>query len=313
MTESGQIAVILNPKAAGDAYDAARIDRLRAIAGSRAVLFSIDDAERVHAVAEGIRERRAGVVAIIGGDGTVSSVLTALHRAYGRARWPHIAMLRGGTMNTVANAFGIPRGTPEELLARLLHGGARPVWPRATLEVEGRLGFLFTAGAMVGFLDALYASERQLGKGPFAAFSLLSIVSVQALIGGPTFRKVETPLTATLKIDEAEHPERRYLAFAAGTVEQVGLGFRPFRLARECQDQFQIFAFHGSAQALVREFPKIYRGQPFTRGFGFDPLARKLSISTQDGVVPYGLDGDLHRAQSPLYVRVGPKVEIVAL
>jgi hypothetical protein len=51
MTEAGHIAVILNPKAAGDAYDSVRIDRLRAIAGSRAVLFSLDEPERVHSVA----------------------------------------------------------------------------------------------------------------------------------------------------------------------------------------------------------------------------------------------------------------------
>lgn len=311
MSEAGHIAVILNPRAAGGAYDASRVDRLRAIAGSRAVLFSIDEPERVHAVAEGVRERKASTVAIIGGDGTVPSVLTALHRAYGREPWPRIALLRGGTMNTIANAFGIARGTPEELLGRLLHGGARPVWPRATLEVEGRLGFLFTAGAMVGFLDALY--ESPLGRGALGAFSLLSLASVQALTGGPLYRKIETPLTATLRVDGAEHPERRYLALAAGTVEQVGLGFRPFRLARECQDQFQIFAFHGSAQALVRELPKIYRGQPFTRGLGFDPLARQLEISTQDGQVAYALDGDVYRTSSPLQIRVGPKVEIVAI
>jgi diacylglycerol kinase (ATP) len=312
MTESGHTAVILNPTAAGDGYDAARVDRLRAIAGSRAVLFSIDEPELVHAVVEGVRERQAATVAIIGGDGTISSVLTALLRAYGRERWPRIALLRGGTMNTVANAFGVPRGTPEELLAKLLNGGARPVWPRATLEVEGKLGFLFTSGIMVGFLDTLY-SHPSFGKGPIGAFSLLTVAGMQAITGGPTIRKVETPLTATLIVDGIEHPERRYVALAVGTVEQVGLGFRPFRLARECQDQFQIFAFHGSIQALLRELPKIYRGQPITRGFGFDPLTRKLVIETQDGEVPYGLDGDVYRAKSPLYVRVGPKVEIVAM
>jgi diacylglycerol kinase (ATP) len=312
MNESGHTAVILNPHAAGDAYPDERIDRLRSIANSRAVLFSIDEPERVHAVVEGVRERQAATVAIIGGDGTVSSVLTALLRAYGREHWPRIALLRGGTMNTIANAFGVQRGTPEELLTKLLHGGARPVWPRATLEVEGRLGFLFTAGALVGFLDTLY-SHQALGKGPIGAFSLLSIASLQALTGGPIYRKVETPLQATLRVDDVEHPERRYLALAIGTVEQVGLGFKPFRLARECQDQFQLFAFHGSAQALVRELPKIYRGQPITRSLGFDPLARKLEISTHDGAVAYALDGDVYRTTSPLYVRVGPKVEIVAL
>jgi len=312
MTESGHTAVILNPRAAGDGYDASRIDRLRAIAGSRAVLFAIDEPERVHAVVQGVRERQAATVAIIGGDGTTSAVLTALMRAYGRERWPRIALLRGGSMNTVANAFGVPKGTPEELLGRLLHGGARPVWPRATLEVEGKVGFLFTAGVMVGFLDTLY-SHAAFGKGPLGALSLLSVAGVQTVTGGPTIRKVETPLTATLRIDGADHPERRYIALAAGTVEQVGLGFRPFRLARECQDQFQVFAFHGSTQALLRELPKIYRGQPITRGLGFDPLARELEIAARDGEVPYALDGDVHRASSPLTVRVGPKVEIVAM
>jgi hypothetical protein len=214
-------------------------------------------------------------------------------------------------MNTVANAFGISRGSPEALLDKLVHGGARPVWPRATLEVEGRLGFLFTAGALVGFLDTLYGSS-QLGKGPLGALSLLSIGSVQAITGGPIFRKIDTPLVATLAIDGSEHPERRYFGFAAGTVEQIGLGFKPFRLARECQDQFQIFAFHGTPQALIRELPKIYRAQPITRGFGFDPLARNVAISTASGEVPYALDGDVYKAKSPLYVRVGPKVEIVA-
>ncbi len=312
MNDSGHVAVILNPSAARGGYDESRVDRLRTIAGSRAVVFSIDDPERVHAVIAGVRERQVGTVAIVGGDGTVSSVLTALSRAYGRERWPRIAFLRGGSMNTIANAFGVPAGEPEALLQRLLDGGARPVWPRATLEVEGRLGFLFSAGVLVGFLEALY-EQKKLGRGPAGALALLSLVSAQAMFGGAAFREVETPLTATLRIDAIEHPERRYTALAVGTIEQVGLGFRPFRLARECQDQFQIFAFHGSAQALVREFPKIYRGQSMTRGLGFDPLSRKLEISTADGhEIAYALDGDVYRTTSPLYVRVGPKVEVVA-
>jgi diacylglycerol kinase family enzyme len=312
MNDPGHIAVILNPRASGNAYDQGRIDKLRAIAGSRAVVFAIDEPERVHAVVQGARERAASTVAIIGGDGTVSSVLTALRRAYGDEALPRIALLRGGSMNTIANAFGVPRGTPETLLDTLLHGGPRPVWPRATLEVDGRLGFLFSAGVLVGFLETLYG-QKQFGRGPVGALSLLSIAGVQALVGGPLFRKIETPLTATLRVDGVDHPERRYTALALGTVEQVGLGFRPFRLARECQDQFQMFAFHGSAQALVRELPKLYRGQSMTKGLGFDPLARLLEITTQDGEVAYAVDGDVYRGPSPLVVRVGPRVEVVAL
>jgi diacylglycerol kinase family enzyme len=255
--------------------------------------------------------------AIVGGDGTVSSVLTALHRAYGDKPLPKIALLRGGSMNTIANSFGLPRRSPKELLEMLLEGGAHPVWPRATLAIEGRLGFLFTAAVLVGFLDVLY-ERRSKGRGPLAALSLLSAASLQALLA-PIVRlptsvlgRVETPLQAVLEIDGDVHPERRYTALAAGTVEQVGLGFRPFRLARECQDKLQLFAFHGSVQALVRELPKIHAGKPITQGLGFDPACRKLVIEANEPI-RYALDGDLHQGGARLELTVGPKVEIVAL
>ena len=157
---STELAIVLNPEAQGKSYDERRIKSLRAIAGSRAVIFSTERRDLVDAVAEGVRERGVGTVAVIGGDGTISNVLTALHRAYGDAPLPRIALLRGGTMNTTANAFDVPRKQPEELLRRLLAARAETIVARATLKVEGRLGFLFSTGAMVGFLDALYESRE---------------------------------------------------------------------------------------------------------------------------------------------------------
>lgn len=313
MTRSNELAIVLNPQAGGGSrYGESRVAGLRAIAGSRGVLFSTGKWDLIDAVAEGVRERGVDTVAIIGGDGTLSSVLSALHRAFGSAQLPRIALLRGGTMNTVANSFGVPRRQPEELLKRLLEAKSGEVKRRATLKVEDRVGFLFTAGIMVGFLKVLYQASQATGSSPgaLAALRLLGKGSWQAMVGGKLIEEIETPLLATLTIDGEAHPQRRYTVLGAATVAQVGLGFRPFTQADECIDSFQVFAFHGSRQALVRQLPRIRRGLPMAKGLGFDPVARKLEIHTPGEPIAYGLDGDVREATGKLLVDVGPKIDV---
>jgi diacylglycerol kinase (ATP) len=307
---ASDLTIILNPAAGGgDRYDERRITGLRAIAGSRGVIFSTARRDLVEAVADGARERSVGTIGIIGGDGTISSALSALHRAYGDMPLPRIALLRGGTMNTIANALGIPRKQPEELLKRLLESRSSTFVLRATIKVEDRLGFLFSAGVMVGFLHVLYGTrDRQ--QGSLRALTLLAKGSWQTLTGGELIEQIETPLAATVRIDGETHPTRRYTVLAAGTVEQIGLGFRPFPRAAECQDQFQIFAFHGSVQSLARQLPRIRRGLAVQKGLGFDPLAKVLELDTAGQAFEYALDGDIYEAASNLLVEVGPRVEI---
>jgi diacylglycerol kinase (ATP) len=310
MTRSSELAIVLNPEAGGGSrYGSSRVQQLRAAAGSRAVVFSTGNRELVDAVAEGVRERGVGTVAIIGGDGTLSSVLSALHRAFGDAPLPRLALLRGGTMNTVANSLGIPRGRPEDLLKRLLSAKSGEVKRRATLRVQDRVGFLFSAGIMVGFLKALYAAAPN-RSGALSALKLLGRGSLEALTGGRLIEQIETPLLATLALDGEAQPARRYTVLGAATVAQVGLGFRPFTLADECIDRFQVFAFHGSRQALVRQLPRIRRGLPIVQGLGFDPLAQRLEVDAGDAPVVYALDGEVCEARGTLTIEVGPQVDI---
>jgi diacylglycerol kinase (ATP) len=313
MTRSSEIAIVLNPSAGGlHCYPERRVDGLRSIAGAHAVLFSTGDRDLIEAVADGVRERGVDTVAIIGGDGTVSNVLSALHRAFAGASLPRIALLRGGTMNTVANSLGIARREPEELLRRLLAARTSQSVRRATLKVNGRVGFLFSTGIMVGFLKVLYRSPK-LKQGPLGALSLLGKGSWQAVRGGKLIEEIETPLRATLRIDGELHPPRRYTVLGAATVEQVGLGFRPFTRAGECLERFQVFAFHGSTQSLVRQLLRIRRGQPIAKGLGFDPMTRQLQIETAGEPITYALDGDVREADTRLLVEVGPQVEIRTL
>lgn len=307
MSSPSTVAVVLNPRAGGGAYDERRIEGLREIAGSRAVLFVTDERELLTAVAEGVRERGVETVAVIGGDGSVSGTLSALRKAYGAAPLPRIALLRGGTMNTIANSLGVRRGSPEDLLRRLLAVPSTPLVERNTLLVQDRLGFLFTAAAMVGFLRVLYDSSRT-QRGRLGALKLLARGSFQAFAGGALAARIESPLVATLRIDDVEQPARRYAVLGAATVEQVGLGFRAFPRAAEGRDQFQVFAFHGSLQSLALQLPRIRAGLPVQKSLALDPLARRFVIEAPNEAIPYALDGDLYEARSRLAVDVGPRV-----
>jgi diacylglycerol kinase family enzyme len=258
-------------------------------------------------VAEGVRERSAETVAVIGGDGSVSTVLSALRKAYGHAPLPRIALLRGGTMNTVANSIGVRRGSPEDLLRRLLAVPATPLTERNTVLVEDRVGFLFTGAAMVGFLRVLYDSSRT-QRGRLGALKLLARGSFQAFAGGELASRIESALVATLRIDGEEQPQRRYAVLGAATVEQVGLGFRAFPRAAEGRDQFQVFAFHGTLQTLAMQLPRIRAGKPVQKGLAIDPLARRFVIEAPGEIIPYALDGDIYEAKNRVAVDIGPRV-----
>jgi diacylglycerol kinase (ATP) len=304
------VAIVLNPGAGEDRTGDRRLKNLRAMAGSRAVIFSTEERGLVDAIAEGVRERGVDTVAVIGGDGTVSYVLSALERAFAGAHMPRIALLRGGTMNTTANALGIARRKPEELLRRLL-ATPQPSESvrRATLRVEGRLGFLFSTGAMVGFLDVLY--EARATKQGSRALNLVARGSWEALTGGKLIERIEKPVLARVRVDGVAHPGRSYTLLAAGTIERIGLGFRPFPRVASAADGFQVFAFHASLQALALQLPRIRRGLPMPPDYGCDPLGRQLEIETNGERIRYALDGDLYEARSNrLIVEAGPQLDI---
>ena len=309
MSNPSEVVVVLNPNASTAGYDERRIEGLRAIAGSRAVVFVTEKRDLVDAVIEGARERGVQTVGIIGGDGSVSFVLSALYRTYGTTPLPRIALLRGGTMNTVANSLGVRRGTPEDLLRRLLANRNTPFVERNTLEVEDRLGFLFCTGAMVGFLQVLYDSDKS-ERGPLAALKLLARGSWQAFAGGDLAERIEKPLIATLRVDSETHPERRYVTVGAATIDQVGLGFRAFPRVTEGRDQFQVFAFHGSLQSLARQLPRLRRGLPVVKGLGFEPLAQQLELHTEGPSITYALDGDIRETGPSISVAIGPRVQV---
>ena len=119
------IGVVLNPKSRRNLRDPGAALRLARELGDHGVLRTAGSIEELYRIAEDFRRVDIDVLAISGGDGTGHVTLTGFLNVYRGADVPQVALLRGGTMNTVANSVGVRRGKPEGLLARLIRAYAQ--------------------------------------------------------------------------------------------------------------------------------------------------------------------------------------------
>jgi hypothetical protein len=241
---------------------------------------------------------------------------------------PQVALLRGGTMNTVANSVGVGKGRPEGILGRLLRDYAqRASEPLANVEryvmrisprdarpgERTQYGFLFGTGVVAGFLAEYY---RGGDPSPLVAAKVLARGIGSAFIGGETIRRMAKPFRGSVVLDpgtpgEARWDERDYLAVAAGTIPHIGLNFRPFHRYDEKPGRFHMLGIHASPVGFVKELPRIHRAEPMRPGKTYEAVSDHAVVRSADGVLRYTIDGDLHETCGELDVRMGPRVKLV--
>jgi diacylglycerol kinase family enzyme len=244
---------------------------------------------------------------------------------YGGATMPQVALLRGGTMNTVANSVGVRRGRPEGLLGRLVRAYAS----RGAVDLENvqrhvirvgpagdanlRCGFLFGTGVVHGFL-AEYYRQGQGDPSPLVAAKTLLRGVGSTLVHGEIIRRMARPFRGSVVLEDGTAwPERDFLAVAAGTIPHIGLQFKPFYRYRERPGHFHLLGIHASPMSFVRELPRIHRSQPMRAGKAFDAVSTRAVVRSADGRVDYMIDGDLHTASGELHLAIGPRVRLVVV
>ncbi|MGM0577875.1 MAG: diacylglycerol/lipid kinase family protein [Myxococcota bacterium] len=312
--EASSVGVILNPMSGRNRGRGEAIDRLEWIVGDRGEVFRCADPDSLRRAAEDFRRKGLDVLAVSGGDGTNSMVLTAFREVYGDAPLPLLALLRGGTMNTVANGVGAPRGKPEGLLralvARLRRGERLRTTEVATMDAGGRLGFLFGFGVLHGFLAEYYRRGDPYPT-PVTAVTTLSATLGSILVRGRLIRRMSERVVATLTVDGERMPTADYLGVGAGTAPELGLGFKPFAWCRRDLDRFHLVGLTGTAGAVARDLGRLYAGRGLRPRAGFDRTPREVIIEPEADVFPHMVDGDLLEARPPLIVRTGPRVRII--
>lgn len=295
-----------NPCAAGE------MARMTDSWGGIGILVNCPSIESLPRIARDFRRQGIEILAVSGGDGTLSHAVTAFANVYGDQPLPKIALLRGGTMNTVANACGVSRGRPAQILGRILHayvsGRPMPVTIRRTMRINGQCGFLFGMGAAYKFLDAYYSEGRPFPT-PWTAAKILGRSILSALTHGPYVRRLTDPVEADVTVDGVPWPRKKYFGVAAGTIDQMGFGFRPFHRVRESVDHFQINGYACTPSQFVTQLLRARRGQAMR--YTTSALAVESMISSPDGRVCYTIDGELYESSGPVTITCGPKVRIV--
>lgn len=302
------LAVIVNrnsgPKQSRRARDRALQARMR----PGDLFFFTRDLDELDAAVVALREHGVTRVAVVGGDGTLSGVCTALHRHYDNSPLPTIVPLRGGTMNTIARSLGATRGKPAERLARAQRKELR-LHECGTLNVADELGFLFSSGIMASYLSEYYASMW--GSGPVAAAAVLARGAASVVAGGRLAARLEQRVAARVALDGACPGQAAdYLLIGAGTVAEVGLGFRPFARATADSEAFHAIGHTGSLSALLRGLPHLARGDGAAAGLTLDHLCHELRIE-HESPLTYALDGELRQSMGPTVLRSGPRLRFL--
>ncbi|MDB4940873.1 MAG: DAG-kinase catalytic domain protein [Labilithrix sp.] len=338
------IGVIFNPRSGHNMRDPGAARRLAKAVGDHGVVRKAGSIDELYRVAEEFRRLGIDVLGISGGDGTNGVTITGFLNVYDGAALPQIAFLRGGTMNTVANSVGVRRGRPEGLVGRLVHAylerASRPLenverhvvrlrsetasaaLPQAANDADNpasivapplheQYGFVFGTGVVRGYLAEYYASAKN-GLNPVVAAKTLARGVGSAIVGGEMIRRMAEPFRGSVELaDGTVWEERDFFAIAGGSIDHIGLNFRPFYRYAEKPGHFHLLGIHTTPLGFVSQLPRVWRAQPMRPGHTYEAVTTSAVIRSPRQPIRYMVDGDLHACDGPLHVSVGPRVRIV--
>jgi diacylglycerol kinase family enzyme len=302
------IAIIANPNARRNREWPLAAEQLRKAAPGAAILETRTPDDLV-SVAKQIRKDRPRVLAIAGGDGTVTHTVTALANVMDGAL-PPLALLGGGAYDSLAPLGG--KGDAEVRLKRLSDalaaGSELRAEERDTLRIDDRCGFRFGVGLPVRFIQAIYASGH---TGAWTSARLLTRAFWSSLTRGPFTRKLYAPMDLRVRLDGEEWPRVEIYGLVCSTVAEAGLGLRPFRRATEQPGAFQALGLTAGPRQFALELPRLLFGLPARRDRLIEGVGEKLEL-TGRAPLSWLLDGEIYTSASgKLTVGLGPRVSLV--
>jgi diacylglycerol kinase family enzyme len=310
MSGCGKIAVVINPNALGVRRSPGLRDRLADILGDAGEVTETRTPDDLAQAASRFADDGVEVVATCGGDGTNLSTVTELIRAYGIDRLPTFAILRGGTVNTIAENLKI-EGKPEQILSRLVarvRDGELSTMGQDLLLVNGLYGFFFAALMGARFLEAYYGGYS---PGPAWAAALASRTVASSLINGRFARWLFSPADVELEVDGRLAPERSYRLLVASVVPDVGIGMRVTWQAGRQPQRFNLIASGLSTTKMALQLHKVLAGRPLDGGPHLDTLAQRARVRFASPQT-YTLDGELFRDVA-VEIGIGPRLWIARL
>lgn len=304
----GSIAVIVNPRSRANRRDPRIATEFQAIVGDRGRVFAPKSLEELDAMAAEIRQAAPTVIAVHGGDGTLHKTVTALDRVFGAEPIPPVAILCGGTMNVVATSLGI-RERPAVFLQAIVDaardGQSLETIRRRSMRIGRDVGFLFGSGLPANFLTEYYAPGEY---GPARAAWLLIRAFFSAVWQGPFIRKLFKRFEGSVRVDGTLLEQNAFVGLMAGTVREVGLGFKLVHRADDDPERFGVLAMHSAILSLTLDIWAVQRGRGIAPSRAFSAVASEMNVQSKNGAMAYTIDGDLYKTHEPVAISLGPPI-----
>ena len=98
----------------------------------------------------------------------------------------------------------------------------------------------------------------------------------------------------------------------AGTVREVGLGFKLVHRADDDPERFGVLAMHAAvAVAGARPVGGAARARHRAQPRAFSAVASQMDIQSKNGSMAYTIDGDLYRTHEPVAISLGPPIDFL--
>jgi diacylglycerol kinase (ATP) len=304
------IGVIVNQNSNIYRKDPSKVEDLAFIVEGKGHFKATRNMAELETAVADFKAKDIKILAISGGDGTLQATLSTFAHLYKDAPLPKIALLRGGTMNTVATSLKI-RGTPQSILAGIIRKIEKDEpfkrERRNLICVNGEFGFLFGNGLFYNFLKIYH--EKAYPSVP-KGFFLLSKTSISALFCTSFAKSIFEGIKTKLTIDGKELAVMDLSSVSCSTIPYIGFGFNPYFRALEKDGSFHIIGFPKNPRTLALNLPKFFLGRDPKDPNLFNDAGSTVIIETGKPV-GYQLDGELKNPTSKVTVQIGPRLTFI--
>lgn len=275
--------------------------------GRLEVTQSLDDLVRV---AREFHSRKIEILALNGGDGSIHWAIRAFRQVYGNDPLPPIALLRGGTMNVLANNLGI-RGRPSDILYRLVErygqGQTLPTRKVLLIQANEHFGFLFADRIAVTFLEEYY---RRKG-GSLGVLLLLLQTYWSCFRGSSLFPRLVQDHTYRLTVGSTQR-QATGLGLFASSLRRMPMGSPLFHRTSFDGPTFQCVHFRVPSSKVPTALPLLaLTGWKAKTGL-LDRFDCSNLHAESSALTHFTLDGEIFPAQGSVTLRSGGTVDFIA-
>lgn len=298
-----RFVVVINPKAGRFRAQPRELDAMyRVTSGRGYVIAPTSLPELVQELRELVADPPS-MIAVAGGDGTVSQVTTALLSVWPLETLPDLALLDGGTMNTIARSLGTRRASPAKQLEAIVTAPTTLRTRRWPVRIgHGRYGWMFGTGIVARYIQAY---DRVRPSGPIDAARVLRDRILAAALG--TEPEFFEPQRLDVDVDGERLPLKTWLAVAMGGSHDLGLGFRPFPGLLRAPGKIGLFASASSPMRLAADLVKIRFQANVRHSLAFQRVASHVRLASPRPIL-FTVDGDLEETTERLDLTPGPPV-----